>query len=90
MTHDVSGPNHGAGPHQFVELHSGYHHFPYGLLKTKKIFKNIYQKNLEKPSKTKEHLKDLFPGSLGQDMSLARVAENSKGDRRCLDEICAK
>ena len=35
-THDVSGPNHGAGPHQYVELHSGYHHFPYGLLKTTK------------------------------------------------------
>ena len=55
----------------------------------KNLSKHI-PKNLEKPSKTKEHLKDLFPGSLGQDMSLARVAENSKGDRRCLDEICAK
>ena len=89
-THDVSGPNHGAGPHQYVELHSGYYHFPYGLLKTKKISKNIYQKisrNLEKP---KKKLKNLFPGSLGQDMSVARVAENSKGDRTCLDEICAK
>ena len=51
----------------------------------KNLSKHI-PKTLEKPSKTKEHLKDLFPGSLGQDMSLARVAENSKGDRRCLDE----
>ena len=52
VTHDVSGPNHGAGPHQYVELHSGYHHFPYGLLRTKKIFKHICQKisrNLQKP-----------------------------------------
>ena len=51
-THDVPGPNHGAGPHQYVELHSGYHHFPYGLLKAKKVSKNIYQKisrNLQKP-----------------------------------------
>ena len=88
-THDVSGPNHGAGPHQYVELHSEYHHFPYGLLKTKKTLKTI-PKNLEKPSKSKEKLKDLFSGSLGQDMSAARVAENSRGDRRCLDEICAR
>ena len=53
-THDVPGPNHGAGPHQYVELHSGYHHFPYGLLKAKKVSKNIYQKisrNLQKPKK---------------------------------------
>ena len=52
VTHHVSGTNHAAGPHQYVELHSRYHHFPYGLLKTKKIFKNIYQKisrNFQKP-----------------------------------------
>ena len=58
--------------------------------KPQKIFKNMYQKNLEKPSKTTETIKDLFPGSLGQDMSVARVAENSKGERRCLDECQMK
>ena len=58
--------------------------------KPQKSWEKNMPKNREKPSKTEEHLKDLFPGSLGEDMSLARVAENSKGDRRCLDEICAK
>ena len=82
--------NHGAGPRQNVELHYGYHHFPYGLLKTKKAFQNMYTKkisrNLQKPKTCKRPIS----GSLGQDMSVARVAENSKGDRRCLDEICAR
>ena len=47
VTHDVFGPNHGAGPHQYVELHSGYHHFPYGLLKTKKSLKTYTKKSRE-------------------------------------------
>ena len=54
--------------------------------KNQKNFKNYTKKSRE----TLEKLKDLFSGSLGQDMSAARVAENSKGDRRCLDEICAR
>ena len=84
-----SGPNHGAGPHQFVELHSGYHHFPYGLLKTKKSLKT-YTKKSRETFKNQRTPKRSIPGSLGHDMSLARIAENSKGDRRCWDEICAK
>ena len=56
VTHDASGPNHGAGPHQYgtslwipsLSLWPSKHHIP---------------KKLEKPSKTKEQLKDLFPGS---------------------------
>ena len=46
-THDVSGPNHGAGPHQYVDLHSGYHHFPYGLQQTQNLEKKYAQKSRE-------------------------------------------
>ena len=56
-THDVSGPNHGAGPHQYVELHSGYHHFPYGLLKTKKKCLKTYTKKSRETFKNQRKTK---------------------------------